>query len=117
MKRSGAALLLGLGLAVLPSLRLAAQTDPRLVAAVRLAQDGLSDSARAVAARILAALQPTDSLYPEALYTVGLLAGTERARRLDREKNGVPIDTTTWQQLLEVARKVRLNDTEVPRVA
>jgi hydroxycarboxylate dehydrogenase B len=28
----------------------------------------------------------------------------ERARRADREKNGVPIDTTTWQQLIEVAR-------------
>jgi uncharacterized oxidoreductase len=38
----------------------------------------------------------------------------ERARKLDREKNGVPIDTTTWQQLIEVARKVRLNDTEIP---
>ena len=41
----------------------------------------------------------------------------ERARRSDREKNGVPIDTTTWQQLTDVARKVRLNDTEIPRVA
>jgi uncharacterized oxidoreductase len=38
----------------------------------------------------------------------------ERARRADREKNGVPIDTTTWQQLIEVARKARLNDTEIP---
>ena len=38
----------------------------------------------------------------------------ERARRADREKNGVPIDTTTWQQLIEVARKVRLHDTEIP---
>ncbi len=25
-----------------------------------------------------------------------------------------PIDTTTWQQLIDVARKVRLNDTEIP---
>jgi uncharacterized oxidoreductase len=41
----------------------------------------------------------------------------ERARKVDREKNGVPIDTTTWQQLLEVARKVRLNDTEIPKIA
>ena len=38
----------------------------------------------------------------------------ERVRRADREKNGVPIDTTTWQQLIEVARKVRLNDAEFP---
>ena len=41
----------------------------------------------------------------------------ERARRTDREKNGVPIDSTTWQQLLDVARKVRLNDTDIPSMA
>jgi hydroxycarboxylate dehydrogenase B len=41
----------------------------------------------------------------------------ERARKLDREKNGVPIDNTTWQQLIEVARKVRLNDTDIPVTA
>ena len=35
-------------------------------------------------------------------------------RRADREKNGVPIDGTTWQQLLDTARTVRLNDTEIP---
>jgi uncharacterized oxidoreductase len=40
----------------------------------------------------------------------------ERLRRADREKNGVPIDDTTWHQLVEVARKVRLNDTEIPRI-
>jgi len=38
----------------------------------------------------------------------------ERMRRADREKNGVPIDGTTWQQLLDTAQKVRLNDTEIP---
>jgi uncharacterized oxidoreductase len=41
----------------------------------------------------------------------------ERARRTDREKNGIPIDTTTWQQLLDVAHKVRLNDTDIPHMA
>ena len=41
----------------------------------------------------------------------------ERARKIDREKNGVPIDGTTWQHLLDVARKVRLNDTEIPGIA
>ena len=39
----------------------------------------------------------------------------ERQRRADREKNGVPIDGTTWKQLIDVAHKVRLNDTEIPR--
>jgi uncharacterized oxidoreductase len=41
----------------------------------------------------------------------------ERARKVDREKNGVPIDTTTWQQLIDTAHKVRLNDTDIPRMA
>ena len=41
----------------------------------------------------------------------------ERARRIDREKNGVPIDTTTWQQLIDTARKVRLNDIDIPQMA
>ncbi len=41
----------------------------------------------------------------------------ERARRADRQKLGVPIDTTTWQQLIDVARKVRLNDTEIPHTS
>ena len=47
-----------------------------------------------------------------------LVAGEpERRRRVDRQQNGIPIDTTTWRQLIEVARKVRLNDTEIPRIA
>jgi hypothetical protein len=29
----------------------------------------------------------------------------------------VPIDTTTWAQLIEVAKKVRLNDTDIPVTA
>ena len=48
----------------------------------------------------------------------GAGAGRARARAaVDREKNGVPIDTTTWQQLLDIARKVRLNDTDIPSMA
>ena len=39
----------------------------------------------------------------------------ERQRSADRQKNGVPIDGTTWKQLIDVAHKVRLNDTEIPR--
>jgi cell division septation protein DedD len=74
----------------------AAQNDPRLAAAVRLSQDGLSDSARAVAGRILAATQPTDSLYPEALYTVGLLAATEQDRRLYLRRVVVDYTQSEW---------------------
>ena len=85
---------------------LEAQTDPRLVAAVRLAQDGMSDSARAVAGRIFATLQPTDSLYPEALYTLGLLAATERERRLHLRRVAVDYGQSVWADdaLLQLAQ-------------
>jgi cell division septation protein DedD len=90
---------------LLPS-RTSAQSDPRLVAAVRLAQDGLSDSARAVAGRILGATQPTDSLYPEALYTMGLLAATEQDRRLYLRRVAVDYTQSAWADdaLLQLAQ-------------
>jgi hypothetical protein len=93
-------------LSAVPPSRLSAQNDPRLVAAVRLAQDGLSDSARAVAGRILAGLEPTDSLYPEALYTVGLLAGTEQDRRLSLRRVVVDYGQSAWADdaLLQLAQ-------------
>jgi cell division septation protein DedD len=93
-------------LSVLPSFRLSAQNDPRLVAAVRLAQDGLSDSARAVAGRILAATEPGDSLYPEALYTMGLLSGTEGDRRLYLRRVVVDYGQSAWADdaLLQLAQ-------------
>ena len=86
--------------------RLSAQTDPRLVAAVRLAQDGMSDSARAVVARLLAGLQPTDSIYPEVVYTSGLLAATERARRLELRRVVVEYPLSAWADdaLLQLAQ-------------
>ena len=83
-----------------------AQSDPRLVAAVRLSQDGRSDSARAVAGRILAATQPTDSLYPEALYAMGLLAATEQDRRLYLRRVAVDYSQSPWADdaLLQLAQ-------------
>ena len=51
-----------------------AQSDPRLVAAVRSAQEGQGDSARASVQRLLDATAATDSLYPEILYTQAMVA-------------------------------------------
>lgn len=84
----------------------AAQSDPRLVAAVRLSQDGLSDSARAIAGRILGATLPTDSLYPEALYAMGLLAATEQDRRLYLRRVAVDFTQSPWADdaLLQLAQ-------------
>ena len=60
----------------------AAQSDPRLVAVVKLAQDGLTDSARAVVKQLLATTAVADSNYAEMLYTSGLVAATDYERRV-----------------------------------
>lgn len=73
-------------LTAFPAVRLSGQSDPRLKAAVELAQNGRVDSARAVVRRLLAALSPQDSVYPQALYTQGILAadGATVATNLQR---------------------------------
>jgi hypothetical protein len=54
---------------------LAAQQDSALAAAVQLATEGQGDSARALVARRMAGLIPTDPLYAEALFAAGIVAG------------------------------------------
>jgi hypothetical protein len=54
-------------LSVCPTVRLSAQTDARLVEALRLAQSGQVDSGRAIVRRLLATLPSSDSVYPQAL--------------------------------------------------
>jgi TolA-binding protein len=53
---------------------LTAQTDQRLQDALRIAQEGSSDSARAMVLSLLQATPPTDSLYPQVLFTMGLVS-------------------------------------------
>ena len=92
-------LALTLGLLTLHGLlphRTEAQTDPRLTAAVRLAQEGLADSARAIVRRALAATQPSDSLYPEVLFTSGMVAATEYDRRISLRRVIVEYSTSEW---------------------
>ncbi len=74
----------------------AAQTDPRLVDAVRLAQDGMSDSARTVVSRLRDATPPTDSLYPEILYTQGIVASSLDERRRSYQRITVEYTTSDW---------------------
>lgn len=71
MKRLFVVLIL---LAVRPSGRLAAQTDARLVEALRLAQSGQVDSGRSMVRRLLATLSPGDSVYPQALLAAAKIA-------------------------------------------
>ena len=93
-------------LSVGPSVRLSAQSDSRLVSAVRLARDGMSDSARSVVARILATTEPGDSVYAEVLYTAGLVAATERDRRMAFRRVVVDYAQSTWADdaLLQLAQ-------------
>ena len=73
-----------------------AQTEPRLVAAVQLAQNGMPDSARAIVQRLQAATEPSDSLYPEILYSAGLVAATEHDRRILLRRVIVEYSTSAW---------------------
>ena len=76
---------------VLPPARLPAlhaQSDPGLVDAVRMAAAGpeQGDSARAMVDRLLMTTSVSDSLYPELLYTKGMIAAdaAERQRAFQR---------------------------------
>jgi len=57
-----------------PAVRLSAQTDSRLVGALRLAQSGQVDSGRAIIRRLLATLPPSDTSYPQALLAAAKVA-------------------------------------------
>jgi hypothetical protein len=74
----------------------AAQTDPRLTAAVRAAQEGQGDSARSAVDRLLAATPPTDSLYPEVLYTQAMVANSAADMRRDLQRVVVEYPTSSW---------------------
>ena len=69
---------LTVGIAVLltaqPLNRLTAQTDSRLVEALRLAQSGQVDSGRAIVRRLLVTLSPGDSVFPQALLAAAKIA-------------------------------------------
>jgi cell division septation protein DedD len=73
-----------------------AQTDARLVSALRLAQEGLGDSARAAVSGILARTEPTDTLYPQVLYTRGLVAADPREMRTDLQRVAVEYASSNW---------------------
>ena len=73
-----------------------AQTDPRLVDAVRAAQEGRGDSARTTVDRLLAATPQTDTLYPQILYTQAMVAGTAGDMRRLLQRVTVEYGTSSW---------------------
>lgn len=74
----------------------AAQSDPRLVDAVRAAQEGRGDSARVAVERLLAATPPSDTLYPQILYTQAMVAGTAGDMRHRLQRVAVEYATSSW---------------------
>jgi tetratricopeptide (TPR) repeat protein len=83
-------------LAVLLVAPLRAQSDPRLVEAVRTAQEGRSDSARATVQRLLAATPATDTLYAEILYTQAMVAGEAADMRKSLQRVAVEYPASSW---------------------
>jgi len=79
-----------------PPDRLSAQSDPRLLAAVQLYQAGRQDSARAVVRQLLQVLPPTDSVYPQALYTAGLLAVDPQSVQTNLQRVVIEYGQSTW---------------------
>ena len=79
-----------------PSFRAFAQTDPRLVEAIRQAQEGGGDSARAKVRRLLAATSPTDTLYPQIIYTQAMVASDANEMRRQLQRVAVEYSSSSW---------------------
>lgn len=78
---------------------LAAQSrfDPRLQAAIDLAQSGRADSARTLVRGLLATLSPQDSVYPQALYVEGgMLAKDGATAATNLQRVVVEYGTSPW---------------------
>jgi hypothetical protein len=73
-----------------------AQTDPRLIEAVRQAQEGQGDSARAVVARLLSVTPATDSLYPQIVYTAAMVANDATEMRRQLQRVAVEYGSSSW---------------------
>jgi hypothetical protein len=83
-------------LAVLPVLPVLAQNDPRLVEAIRQAQEGRGDSARTKIRRLLAATSPTDTLYPQIIYAQAMVASDANEMRRQLQRVAVEYSSSSW---------------------
>lgn len=94
MPRSARTVVLGMLLAL--AAPLTAQTDARLVDALRMAQEGSTDSARASVGQLLQATPPTDTLYPQVLYTAGLVSRNVEEMRRNFSRVAVEYTNSAW---------------------
>lgn len=85
-------------LAALPPCRLAAQQQSQLTAALRLAQDGRIDSARATLKRMEQSTVPTDTLYPGILYSSALISPTAEEVKQKLQRVIVEYPFSPWSE-------------------
>jgi TolA-binding protein len=72
------------------------QQDSILGEAMRLATEGQGDSARAFTQGYLQRLSPNDSLYPEALYTAGVVAGSTADQQMYLRRVSIEFSQSSW---------------------
>jgi len=85
-----------LALSIIPTFQLSAQTDARLLEALRLAQSGQVDSGRAIVRRLLATLPPGDSSFPQALLAAAKIAPDARTVASNLNRIVVEYGTGPW---------------------
>jgi hypothetical protein len=72
------------------------QNDPRLVEALRIAQEGGTDSARALVGNLIKLTPPTDTVYPQMLYTMGLVSRSVEEMRRNYSRVAVEYANSAW---------------------
>lgn len=85
-------------LAAVPPCRLAAQQQSALTAALRLAQDGRIDSARATLKRMEQSTVPTDTLFPGILYSSALISPTAEEVKQKLQRVIVEYPFSPWAE-------------------
>jgi hypothetical protein len=90
------ALVLGLLVGLSVARPAGAQSDPRLVEVLRIAQEGGSDSARGIVTRLLQQTPPTDSVYPQMLYTMGLVSRSVDEMRRNYTRVAIEYTNSAW---------------------
>ncbi|MFL5401862.1 MAG: SPOR domain-containing protein [Gemmatimonadales bacterium] len=73
-----------------------AQTDPRLVDVIRDAQEGQGDSARIKIKQLLASTSPSDTLYPQILYTQAMVSNNAADMRRQLQRVAVEHPSSSW---------------------
>ena len=104
--RPVACALIMLGVGSVAGRTVAAQADPRLVAAVRQAQEGGGDSARATLRRLIDSTPSADPFFPQVLYAAAVVAPTasEMQRTLQRITVEHPLSMWADDALLKLAQ-------------